>query len=73
MYILIKKALSSFSGTANLVEKSDSSYLTSSKSSDKYKKVDVLSFSDFLFNYKIKKIDLISINIEGESINFYNT
>ena len=63
---IINKALGSFDGTVNLIEKGDSSFISKNKEQNlNVKTVEMISFDKFIKNENLKLIDLISINIEG--------
>jgi len=63
---IINKALGSTDGEVYLIEKGDSSFI--GDASEKFlnsKKVEMISYDTFANNESLKKVDLMSINIEG--------
>ncbi len=63
---IINKALGNTDGQVNLIEKGDSSFIGDvSEQFINSKKVEMISYDTFANNENLKKVDLISINIEG--------
>lgn len=63
---IINKALGDYDGEVYLIEKGDSSFIgDASNQFLNSKKVEMISYDTFVNNENLKKVDLISINIEG--------